>query len=154
DMVLMRGREPDGEHAVCAAARMKHRAPAAVAMGVDQIVNRSFEPSLLQGRAHELALPGVVLVPIPVLQRATAAHAEMRTDRRDRCAAGAPDAKQRTAIRMPGQSFDLNGLAGQCVGYVDWSRLAVDHTVAAVAEVRDDQAFNHVCAGANDALLC
>jgi hypothetical protein len=154
DVVLMGGRETDGEHAVRAAARVKYRAPATLTMGINRIVNRGIESSLLQGRAHERALPGAVLIPIPVLQGATATHAEMRTDRRDAFGARAFDAQQLTAIRMTGPSFNLNGLARQCVGHVDRSRLAADHTVAAMAEVRDDQAFNHGCAGANDAPLC
>src|SRR6516164_8597413 len=73
----------------------------------------------------------------------------MRTDRCDPFGARAFDAQQLTAIRMTGPSFNLNGFAWQRIGHVDRSRLAVDYTVAAVAEVGDDQVFCHGCAAAS-----
>ena len=78
-----RRREADLEHVARAAPRMQHGAPAALAMRVDQVVDRRVEPGLRERVDDEIALPGAVALAAPVLQRAAAADAEMRADRRD-----------------------------------------------------------------------
>ena len=72
--------KPDFEHAVRTAPRMQDGATAAFAMGVDELVDRRTEPRLRQRLDDERALPGPVGLSCPVLQRAAAAHAEMRAD--------------------------------------------------------------------------
>ena len=66
-----------------AAARVQHHAAAAFAVGVDQVVDRRVEPGLRQRLDHKAALPVAIARRRPVLERAAAAGAEMRTDRRD-----------------------------------------------------------------------
>ena len=100
-----RRREADLEHVALAAARMEHRAAAAVAMGVDQIVDRRVEPGLRQRLDDEAALPVAIARGVPVLHRAAAADAEMRADRRDALGARGLDARADAARSgWPGQA--------------------------------------------------
>jgi len=80
--VRARRREADFQYVVRAAAGVKHRTAAALAVSVDELADRCIEARLPQRLDHEAALPGAIRRALPVLQRAAAADAEMRTDRR------------------------------------------------------------------------
>jgi hypothetical protein len=44
---------------------------------------------------------------------------------------------------MAGHILDLDGFAGQRTGHIDRRAAVGDHTVAALADMIDDQAFSH-----------
>jgi hypothetical protein len=70
------------------------------AMGVDQRRDLAVDPGLRQRLDHDVALPGAIGSAVPVLDRAAAADAEMRAERRDALGACAFDADQLAAIGM------------------------------------------------------
>ena len=125
------------------AAGMKDGAAAALAVRIDDVVDRRVEPDLRQRLDHQRALPVAIVRGVPVLQRAAAADAEMRTDRRDPLGARDVDADQVTAIRMAGPGLDLGGLARQRIGHVERACRRVRDAVAAMAEPGDDDALSH-----------
>src|SRR6185437_11005432 len=98
--VRARGGKSDFEHLVRAAARMKYRATAAIAVRVDEVADRRIEARLPQRLDHETAFPGAIRRALPVLQSAAAADAEMRTDRRDALRARLFDAQQLPPVGM------------------------------------------------------
>jgi len=57
-------------------------------MCIDEFADRRVEARLPQRFDHQVALPCAVMRLVPMLHGAAAAHAKMRTDRRD--ARGAP----------------------------------------------------------------
>ena len=61
-----------------AAPGVQHGAPAAFAVGIDEIGNRCFDPGLGERGDCKPPLPSAVGVGAPVLHRAAAAGAEMR----------------------------------------------------------------------------
>jgi hypothetical protein len=67
----------------------------------------------------------------------------MRAERRDALGACVLNAQQATAIRMPGRILDFDGFAAECAGHIDRCAAIGDHTVAALADMIDDQTFNH-----------
>ncbi len=102
DVVAAGGREPDLKDVLGAAPGMEDRAPAALAMGVDDGVDGRVEPRIAQRRNHEVAFPGAIARGAPMLDRAAAADAEMRTDRRDPLGTGHVDPHQMPAVRVAG----------------------------------------------------
>ena len=95
-------------------------AAAAGAMGVDQLADLAVDAGLRQRLDDEVALPGAVARGVPVLDRAAAADAEMRTERRDPFRACAFDLEQAPAVGMMARDRrDLDGFARQRVGHVD-----------------------------------
>ena len=66
-----------------AAAKRKRGAPAAADWHRPHGVHLGVEPARTQGGHDQLALPGQIGARLEMLQRAAAAHAEMRADRRD-----------------------------------------------------------------------
>jgi len=60
-MVGARSREPDFQDVVGSAPRMKHRAPPACTVGVDQICDRRNNPRLRQCICDKRAFPKMVL---------------------------------------------------------------------------------------------
>lgn len=64
-------------------ASVQRDAATARAMGVEQWRNLGRDPGLRQRLDHDVALPRLVGLLVPVLDRAAAADAEMRTERRD-----------------------------------------------------------------------
>ena len=81
--------EADLEHVVCAAPRVEYGAPASLAVGVDEIVDRRVEPGLRQRLDDQLALPGAIARRGQCWSAQPPQIAEMRADRRD--AVGARD---------------------------------------------------------------
>src|SRR5262245_3612195 len=106
-------READLQHIALAAASVKHRAAAPLAMGIDNVLDRSIDAGPRQCFDDESALPVAVTRRIPVLDRAAAADAEMRTDRRNALRARDIDANEPATIRMARPNVDLGGLARQ-----------------------------------------
>jgi hypothetical protein len=88
-------------------------------------------------------LPRAIGLRLPVLDSAAAAHAEMRAEWRDALKACMVDVQETAAIRMTGDVLDFDGLAGQGSGDIDRRAAIGDDTVAALADMIDDQAFNH-----------
>jgi hypothetical protein len=78
-----------------------------------------------------------------VLQRAAAAGAEMRADRRDALGARDIDADEMAAVGMAGPWLDLDSLARQRVGHVDRAGRRVGDAVAAVADAGDGDLLSH-----------
>ena len=140
-MGLARGKA-DLQHVMGGAAGMQHDAAASRAMGVDEVVDLRRDAGLAQRIDHEIALPGAIARGLPMLERAAAAHAEMRTDRRDALGACGLDPQQMAAIGMPGPRLGLDDLARQRVGHVDRPRLRQRDAVALAADVVDGQAVN------------
>ena len=69
-------------------------------MSIDKIVHGRVEPGLSQGRNHEVTFPGAVMRGVPMLERATAADAEMGTNRLDALRAFDLDSDGVAAIRV------------------------------------------------------
>src|SRR4029078_122136 len=122
---------------------MKNRAPASFAMRIDELGDRRIEPRLPQGFDHETALPGPVMRLVPVLHGAAAAHAEMRTDRRNTRRAFALDVQKSTPVGMAWGLFDLDGFARQRARHVNRAVRAFGNAVAAMADANDGKPFNH-----------
>ena len=146
DVVRPIRREADFEHAALAAPRMKRGAAPPVAMRVDQFADRRVEARLPQRRDDQLVLPCAIARKIPVLRLAAAAHAEMRTERRDALRACGLDAQQMAAVRVTGRRLDLHHLARQRIGHEHRSLRRLGDAVAAMAEARDGQPFGHAAA--------
>ena len=132
-MRLERG-EPNLEHVVRAASCVEDSAAAAVAMRVDQVVDRGIEPGLRQRLRHQGPLPMTVARRREMLERAAAARSEMRADRRDAIGARAVDLDEMPAVGVTGPLIDFRDLARQRVGHVERARGRVRHAVAACAE--------------------
>src|SRR5262245_11965076 len=102
--------ESDLEHAACAVPRVKNRAAAPCAMGVDHIGDRRIEPDLRQRLNDQAALPRAIGRSGEMLQGAAATRAEMRTDRRDAFCSRDFDLYRMAAIRVARPRLDLDGL--------------------------------------------
>ena len=107
-MMRPRRGEADFEHVVGAAPGMKHGAAAAVAMGVDQLGDRRVDAGLAERIDDEAAFPGAVGSGRPMLQRAAAADAEVRADRRDALGARYFDGEELAAVGMAGPILDFD----------------------------------------------
>src|SRR5258707_14723034 len=83
DVVRTGRRKADLEHVMRSHPPVQRDAPTARAMGIDQGRDVAIYSRLRQRRHHEFALPGAVGGGVPMLDRAAAADAEMRTERRD-----------------------------------------------------------------------
>src|SRR5262249_12632094 len=143
DVVSARRRETDLEDIALTTPRMEDRAAAAITMRVDQAVNRRVESGPRQRLDDEITCPFAIMHCRPVLQRAAAAGAEMRTDRRDAVWARDLDADEVTAVGMAGPGVDRGGFARQRIGHIDRPDWRLGDAVAALAETRNLQMFNH-----------
>ena len=143
-MMRPRRRKADFEHVVGAAAGVKHRAAAAVAMRVDKLGDRRLDAGLVQRLDDEAALPGAVGSARPMLQGAAAADAEMRADRRDALGARLFDGEELPAVRMAGPILDFDAFARQRARHIDRTVGAGRDAVAALADRIDFQMLNHV----------
>ena len=122
--------------------RVQCDAPAARAMGIDQGRNVAIDSRLRQRRRHKLALPGGVGRGVPMLDRAAAADAEMRTERRDPLHACGLDLKQSPAIGMAaGDRNDFDRLAAQRIRHIDVAAISDGDAVAVMADMVDDEAL-------------
>ena len=78
-----------------------------------------------------------------MLNGAAAATAEILAKRRDPFRAGALDARQLPAVGVIGHRLDLDGLAAKRIGHEQGLAVGEGDAVAAMADMVDDQAFNH-----------
>ena len=115
--------------------------------------DRRIEPGLRQRVDDQAALPFPIAGRGPVLDRAAAADAEMRTERLDALRACGLDAQQMAAIRLAGNALDLDGLAGQRVGHEQRPRRRVRHAIAAVGEAIDGEPFGQWCQASRPASI-
>ena len=141
DVVRAERGEADFDDVARAAPGMERGAAAAVAVGVDQFVDRRIEAGLRERVDDQAALPFAIAGRGPMLDRAAAANAEMRAERLDALRARGLDPQQMAAIRMAGDALDLDGLARQRVGHEQRPRRRVRHAVAAVGEAVDGEPF-------------
>ena len=127
---------------MCAHPRVQCDAPAARAMGIDQGRDVAIDFRLRQRRRHQLALPGGVGRGVPMLDRAAAADAEMRTERCDPLHACGLDLEQSPAIGMAaGDRLGLDRFAAQRVRHVDVAAIGDGDAVAVMADMVDDEAL-------------
>ena len=109
-------------------------------MGIDQGRHVAVDSRLRQHRHHEIALPGAVGVGVPMLDRAAAANAEMRTERRDPLHACGLDLEQSAAVGMlAGNRCDFDRFAAQRIRHVDIAAACDGDAVAVVADMVDDE---------------
>src|SRR4051794_17348625 len=99
DQVAIGGSKADTQFAI-PASRMEGDAAASSTMGVDQVIDRAFDPSMGEGIDHDLPLPGAIGRWMPVLDRAAAASAEIPAERCNPLCACRFDADQRTTVGM------------------------------------------------------
>ena len=85
-----------------AAPGVKNGAAAAAAVRVDEIADRHFDPGLAKRLDDQAALPRAIGPARPMLQCASAADAEMRTDRHDAFLARRFDAEELPPVGMAG----------------------------------------------------
>ena len=79
-----------------------------------------------------------------MLQRAAAADAEVRADRRDALGARCFDGEELAAVGMAGPILDFDAFAGQRARHIDRTVGAVRDAVAAMADRIDRKVLNHV----------
>ena len=123
---------------------MQHGPAAAFAMRVDQFPDRSIDAHLRQRLHDELALPRTIGRLGPMLHGAAAADSEMRADRRDAFRGGRLHPQQMPPVGMAGQPFGFDRLAGQGVGDKSRAFRRVGDSIAAMANPKNGQAFEHV----------
>ncbi len=139
DVVSAERRKADFEDVARAEPGMERGAAAAIAVGVDQRVHRRIEAGLRKCFDHQGALPFLIIRRRPMLDRAAAANAEMRTERLDALRACGFDPQQMAAIRMAGDALDLDGLARQRVGHEHGPSRRIRHAVAAMGDAVDGE---------------
>jgi len=144
DVVCACRREADFKHVMRAAPGVEHGPAAALAMRIDEIADRGVEAGLPQGGDEKVALPCPIRRGVPMLHGTAAAHAEMRTDRRDALRACRRDVNETPTVGVARHLGDLDRLAGQRAGDVERAAGASRDTVAAMAEPLDHQPFSHV----------
>ena len=111
-------------------------------MGIDQGRHVAIDSRLRQHRHHELALPGAIGRGVPMLDRAAAADAEMRTERRDPLHACGLDLEQSPAVGMvAGNGCDFDRFAAQRIRHVDVAAACDGDAVAVMADMVDDEAL-------------
>ena len=133
------GGEADAQFAVAAAARMRGDAAPARAMGVDEIIDRTFDMGVRERIDHDSALPCPIRARLPVLDGAAAAGAKIRAERRDPLSARGVDTQQDPAIGMIGDRTGFDGFAAERVGHEHGVSAGKCHAVAAMADVIDDR---------------
>ena len=144
DVMGTRRGEADLQDLMRAEPRVQGDAAAAKAVGVDQRCHLAVEPCLLQRLDDDVALPGAIGVLAPVLDRAAAANAKMRAERRDARFACGLDREQAPAVRMAVHLGYFDRLAGECVGHLNCLAIGGQRdAVAAVTDMVDFKIFNH-----------
>jgi hypothetical protein len=122
---------------------VKHRAAPPLAMGIDQFIDVAANPGLDERSDHQIALPGAIPIPRPVLDRTPAAHAEMPADGGNALRTCRIDAEQMAPVWMAGNRLHLNGFARQRIGDIDRTGRRLGQPLAAMRQARDGQALSH-----------
>ena len=123
---------------------MKHGAAAAFAVRVDEIADRRIKAGLAQRLDHDPSLPRAIGRALPMLQRAAAADAEMRTDRCDALRVRFFNCEEMPPVGLPGHRLNFDGFAGKRARNIDRSISTRGHAIAAMADVIDRQMLSHV----------
>jgi hypothetical protein len=145
EVVRVCGSKSDPEHLMRAHARMERDAAPAEAVRIDQRRHFAIELRLLERLDDQIALPGAVLLHLPMLNCAAAADAKMRTERRDPRGACDLDRKQAPAVgMMTGNGRHLDRLAGKRVRHIDGLAIDKADAVATMAHMIDQELLNHV----------
>ena len=136
-------RKADFDDLLGALARMQHRAAAAFAMGIDQVVDRRIDLRVMQRLHHQIAFPGAVMRLRPMLDRAAAADPEMRTERRHAVGRGDHHPQQVPAVGMTRHGVGIDGLARQRIGHEDRPIRRRRYAIAAMSDIRNDKPVHH-----------
>ena len=143
DLVRTCGGKPYLEHMMRAHPRVQGHSPSAKSMRVDQRMDLAGKPGMPQNFDEDIPLPRLIASGFPMLDRATAAHAEMRAERRDPLRISALDGKQTAPVGMAGYGRNFGGLACERVGNVDVLFADDTDAVAKVSDVIDEETLNH-----------
>ena len=147
DLATAGGSEADAQDALGALPRVQRGAAASGAVGIDQLADLAGDAGMGQRVDHQLPLPRPIDVLPPVLDGAAAAGAEMRAERRDPLRARRDDMGEHSAVGMVSRRRQhLHGLAAERIGHVDAAAVGERDAVAEVADMIDDEAFNHMMA--------
>ena len=136
-------RKTDLEHVVGAHPGVQGNPPTPEAMAIDQRVHFAGELRLCQRLDDNIALPCAITLGLPMLNRAAAADAKMRTKRRDPLWACALDREQAAAVGMTGYGSNLDRLAAERVRHVYGLSLRKGDAVTVMSDVIDDEPFSH-----------
>src|SRR4051794_35805016 len=99
-------------------------------------------PRPARRRPREPALPGGIGRGVPVLDRAAAADAEMRTERHDPLRACGLDLEQSPAVGMvTGNRAGLDGFAAERIRHIDVAAAGGGDAVAVMADMVDHEAL-------------
>ena len=140
----MSRRKADLEHVMRALARMHGDPSPALAMRVDQRIDLAVDFRLRERGDDEVTLPGAIALGLPMLDGAAAADAEMLAKRFNAFRAGLLDPEQLPPVRMMTRhGRDFHALAAQRIGNKNVLPFDERDTVAEVADMIDEQAFNH-----------
>ena len=112
-------------------------------MSVDQFIDRAFDAGMPERIDHDSALPRAIGLRLPVLNRTTAAAAEISAERRDPLRAGVLDLHQLPAVGMTIYRVDVDALAAERIGHEHGLAAGKGNAVAAVADMIDIEALNH-----------
>ena len=126
-----------------AAACVGDETTTAFAVRIDNLVHGAIEARLAQRVDHQLALPGPVSLRSPVLDRAAAATAEMRTERSDPVRALTRDTDQAAAIGTSGVWFDGHFFARERIGNKDGLPIDEGDAIPAMADIIDLKVLSH-----------
>ena len=88
-----------------------------------------------------------------MLDRATAANAKVWAERLDTLRTCGLDPDEMAAIRMAGNTFDLDGFARQRVGHENRPRWRIRHAIATVGEAIDGEPFRQRCQASRPASI-
>src|SRR5215213_2961302 len=141
--MLPRSRKADLQNVSAAVACVQDDPATAVAMGVDDLVNRRAQARLREGLDNQAAFPAEVPQRLPVLDGAAAAESEMRAQWCNAIGVRSFDVQQTPPVRMTGNAFNRDAFARQCVGHENRTPRRLCHPVSAVADAIDDQSFAH-----------
>jgi hypothetical protein len=124
--------------------RVQRHAAAALAMGIDQGEDFAVDLRLRERCRDEIAFPGTIALALPMLDGAAAADGKMLAEGLDPFRAWLFDPDQLSPVGMmtrDGRNFDR--LSTKRVGHKDISPVFKRDAIAEMADVIDDEAFNH-----------
>jgi hypothetical protein len=138
-----RGGEADAQFAIAAASRMRGDATATGAMGIDKLVDRTFDPRAGKRIGHDLPFPRPIVFRLPVLDGAAAARTEIWTKRCDPFRACRLDPEQLPAVRMTLDRTCFDDLAAKRVWHEQRLSIGEGDAIAAMTDMIDDKMLSH-----------
>ena len=115
----------------------------AATVGIGEVADFALDPALPKCIGHDPALPGAVGVPLPVLDGAAAAAAEISAERCDPFRAGMLDARQLPAVGVIGHGLRFDGLAAERVRHIHGLPTGKGDAVAAMTDMIDGEMLSH-----------